>query len=122
MSSDLPNRLGRLCIAGVSWIAIFYLAMPLLVVIAISFTTTEYLKFPPQGFTLRWYWNVVGDPTFVEAFAVSSVAFAHPPVGSGTSVVSGTHRVLAPSFWGAGGCNAPRTRGTRPFGAVQYCR
>jgi putative spermidine/putrescine transport system permease protein len=40
-------------------------------VIAISFTTTEYLKFPPEGLTLRWYWKVVSDPTFVEAFVVS---------------------------------------------------
>ena len=72
MNSNLADRFGRLLIAGVSWIAILYLALPLLVVIAISFTTTEYLKFPPEGLTLRWYWNVVGDPTFVEAFVVSS--------------------------------------------------
>jgi len=48
-----------------------YLALPLLVVIAISFTTTEYLRFPPQGLTLRWYWQILSDPTFVEAFLVS---------------------------------------------------
>jgi putative spermidine/putrescine transport system permease protein len=71
MSPNLANRFGRSLIAGVSWIAMLYLALPLFVVIAISFTTTEYLKFPPQGVTLRWYWQVVSDPTFVEAFVVS---------------------------------------------------
>jgi putative spermidine/putrescine transport system permease protein len=72
MQPQIADRLGRLLIAGTSWIVILYLALPLVVVIAISFTTTEYLKFPPQGFTLRWYWQVVNDPTFVEAFVLSS--------------------------------------------------
>jgi putative spermidine/putrescine transport system permease protein len=71
MNANLTGRLARVLIAGVSWIAMLYLALPLFVVVAISFTTTEYLKFPPQGLTLRWYWQVVSDPTFVEAFAVS---------------------------------------------------
>jgi putative spermidine/putrescine transport system permease protein len=72
MQPQIADRLGRLLIAGTSWIVILYLALPLVVVIAISFTTTEYLKFPPQGFTLRWYWQVVNDATFVEAFVLSS--------------------------------------------------
>jgi putative spermidine/putrescine transport system permease protein len=71
MHADLADRLGRIFIAAVSTIAMLYLALPLLVVIAISFTATEYLRFPPQGLTLRWYWQVVSDPTFVEAFVVS---------------------------------------------------
>src|SRR6516164_260077 len=71
MHAGLADRLGRICIATVSAIAMLYLALPLLVVIAISFTATEYLKFPPQGLTLRWYLQVVSDPTFVEAFVVS---------------------------------------------------
>src|SRR5262249_61668986 len=71
MHTDLADRLGRIFIAAVSTIAMLYLALPLLVVIAISFTATEYLRFPPQGLTLRWYWQVLSDPTFVEAFLVS---------------------------------------------------
>ena len=58
MSANLADRFGRLLIAGVSWIVMFYLALPLFVVIAISFTTTEYLKFRPRGLhcagTGRW--------------------------------------------------------------------
>jgi putative spermidine/putrescine transport system permease protein len=65
------DRFGRLLIAGVSWVVIAYLALPLVVVVAISFTATEYLRFPPQGLTLRWYWKVISDPTFVEAFVLS---------------------------------------------------
>jgi len=71
MRFSLADWFGRLFIAGVSAVVMLYLALPLLVVIAISFTATEYLKFPPQGLTLRWYWQVVSDPSFVEAFVVS---------------------------------------------------
>ena len=71
MHAGLADRLGRICIATVSAIAMLYLALPLLVVIATSFTATEYLRFPPQGLTLRWYWQVLSDPTFIEAFVVS---------------------------------------------------
>ena len=72
MNARVSDRLGRALIAGVSWLVALYLALPLVVVIAISFTTTEYLKFPPEGATLRWYWKVLSDPTFVDAFWVSS--------------------------------------------------
>lgn len=71
MRPNLTERFGRFVIAGVSWLTMLYLALPLFVVVAISFTTTEYLKFPPDGLTLRWYWKVASDPTFVEAFVVS---------------------------------------------------
>ena len=68
MNSNLAERAGRVLIAGVSWVVLCYLARPLLVVIAISFTTTSYLSFPPVGATLRWYANVLSDPTFIEAW------------------------------------------------------
>lgn len=71
MSPHARERLGRALIAGVSMAVLAFLALPLVVVIAISFTTTEYLKFPPDGMTLRWYWSVVNDPTFIEAFIMS---------------------------------------------------
>jgi putative spermidine/putrescine transport system permease protein len=71
MKDIIAERVGRIAIAASSWVILVYLALPLFVVIAISFTTTSYLSFPPVGFTLRWYWNVLGDPTFIEAFVLS---------------------------------------------------
>ncbi|MCL4767862.1 MAG: ABC transporter permease [Hyphomicrobiaceae bacterium] len=71
MQQRIADRLGRLLIAGISWVVVAYLALPLIVVVAISFTTTEYLRFPPQGATFRWYWRFISDPTFVEAFVLS---------------------------------------------------
>jgi putative spermidine/putrescine transport system permease protein len=71
MTSNLAERAGRMLIGSVSWVVLCYLALPLIVVIAISFTTTSYLSFPPVGATLHWYANVLGDPTFIEAFVLS---------------------------------------------------
>src|SRR5438132_945763 len=68
MPANLATRLGRALIGGTAWLVLIFLAVPLIVVIAISFTTTEYLTFPPVGVTTRWYAAVLGDPTFVEAF------------------------------------------------------
>src|ERR1700736_5208075 len=72
MPANLATRLGRALIGGTAWLVLIFLAVPLIVVIAISFTTTEYLSFPPVGMTTRWYAAVLGDPTFVEAFVISS--------------------------------------------------
>lgn len=71
MTPRAREMIGRSLIAGLSLVVLAFLALPLVVVIAISFTATEYLTFPPQGLTWRWYWNVIGDPTFIEAFIVS---------------------------------------------------
>ncbi len=69
--SRSAERAGRGLITAISWIVLCYLTFPLVVVVAISFTTTSYLRFPPVGLTMRWYGNVIGDPTFVEAFVLS---------------------------------------------------
>ncbi len=71
MPTNVAERAGRILIAGLCWVMLCYLALPLIVVVAISFTTTSYLSFPPVGLTLRWYLNVLGDPSFVEAFIMS---------------------------------------------------
>ena len=66
------ERIGRGALLGASWLALAFLAFPLIVVIAISFTTTEYLKFPPIGFTLRWYEAFFDDSSFVKSLLTSA--------------------------------------------------
>jgi putative spermidine/putrescine transport system permease protein len=57
----------------VSWLALAYLVLPLLVVIGASLTTTSFLSFPPQGLTFRWYSVMLGDTTYVSSFITSTV-------------------------------------------------
>ncbi|MSO92520.1 MAG: ABC transporter permease [Rhodospirillales bacterium] len=72
MEERQVRELGRWGVRALSWFGLFYLTAPLLVVIAVSVTETAYLKFPPQGFSLRWYYDFLKDPTYIEAFWLSA--------------------------------------------------
>jgi len=63
--------IGRAALAGFSWLAILYLALPLVILIGVSVTTTAYLQFPPSGFTLKWYAQFLRDPSYVAAIWTS---------------------------------------------------
>lgn len=57
----------------VSFAALAYLALPLVVLVGASLTTTSFLAFPPQGLTLAWYGKMLGDPSYVSAFMTSTL-------------------------------------------------
>lgn len=57
-------------VAYVALTATFILA-PLLVVVAVAFTSANFVSFPPPGWSLRWLAKVVNDPTFMRALANS---------------------------------------------------
>lgn len=71
MSRTAPLSLRRALITSVSLLTFAYLLLPLIVVVGVSITETAYLKFPPQGFTLKWYADFFRDPTYVEALWLS---------------------------------------------------
>lgn len=41
-----------------------FLILPNIVIVPISFTELEYISFPPQGFSLRWYEAFFADPAW----------------------------------------------------------
>ncbi len=49
-----------------------YLLAPLAIVVIISFSSAQFLQFPPPGFSLQWYRNLLGDPAWTSALAVSA--------------------------------------------------
>ncbi|WP_291296875.1 ABC transporter permease [Elioraea sp.] len=53
-----------------------YLMAPVLVVIATSFTATAYPVFPPQGFTWRWFGEVLASPEYLAAMRFSTALAA----------------------------------------------
>jgi len=57
----------------VAWALLIYLVLPLVVIMGASFTTTPYLTFPPQGWTLDWYRQMLADASYVSAFVTSSL-------------------------------------------------
>lgn len=64
----------------VGWTMLFlvlvFLALPILIVIPISFSSSSVLTFPPQGFSLRWYYNVRNADSILSALGLSAqIAF-----------------------------------------------
>jgi putative spermidine/putrescine transport system permease protein len=55
---------------GVASVYVFLLA-PIIVVVIASFNSGEYLKFPPDGLSLRWYWNFFNSAPFVASLLIS---------------------------------------------------
>jgi putative spermidine/putrescine transport system permease protein len=56
-----------------SFAALAYLILPLVVLVGVSLTTTSFLAFPPKGLTLVWYGNMLSDPTYTSAFLNSTI-------------------------------------------------
>ncbi len=50
---------------------LLYLIFPVLVVVAISFSSGNFLVFPPPGLSLRWYEAIAGDPEWISALVVT---------------------------------------------------
>lgn len=46
---------------------LLFLALPILVVTVVSFSSGSYLTFPPPGFGLRWYQAYLGNPGWLAA-------------------------------------------------------
>lgn len=55
-----------------------YLVIPTLIVVPISFTQTDYIAFPPRGFSLQWYGTFLGEGPWrtstLNSFLVASVS------------------------------------------------
>ncbi len=63
----IPDALTRAAAAGVA----IFLVTPILVIFILSFSTSRYLEFPPPGYSLRWYQNLGGDPSWRESLLTS---------------------------------------------------
>ncbi len=76
-----------------------YLVVPTLAVIPVSFTSTDYITFPPEGFSLQWYgvflgegpWRTATITSFIIALASTIAATAIGTLAAlGLSRLSGT--------------------------------
>jgi putative spermidine/putrescine transport system permease protein len=66
------DRLGRIFCGAMLGFVIAFLLLPILVVIPVSFTSTAVFRFPPVGFSLRWYERIGQIDALVEAMALSA--------------------------------------------------
>jgi len=69
-----------------------FLLMPLFLVAPMSFSETTYLKFPPTGFTFKWYAVFFDDPAWISATVRSLVIAAFSAL---LATVAGTLAALS---------------------------
>ncbi|RUT31413.1 ABC transporter permease [Arsenicitalea aurantiaca] len=63
-------------------VILFVIVAPLAVPVMMSVSDTPFMTFPPQGFTLRWYWKVLAEPEVQQSLWVSIRLAAAAAIGS----------------------------------------
>jgi putative spermidine/putrescine transport system permease protein len=97
--STPTERLAR----GMLWIysvaVLIFLIAPVLVIVPLSFNSAPFFTFPPSGVSLRWYGDVLGNPSWLQAIwnsvlvALSTTVLA---TALGTMAASGLSRQEMP--------------------------
>src|SRR5579864_932963 len=78
--------------AVLAGVAVLFLVAPTLIVLMTSFTSSYSLKFPPDGFSLRWYAALL-DARQMQQAALNSLEVA--VIATALSVLLGTSGALA---------------------------
>ena len=83
MSPLLSENQRWQAIKGASGLLYLFLLLPLIVVVLISFTPTQYPTFPPEGFSLDWYAEFFTSDRLLDALWNSLL------VAAGSAIVAG---------------------------------
>lgn len=65
------NNKFRYFIFAFSFLVLLFLVIPTFIVIPISFSSAQYLQFPPPGFSLQWYESFFGNDDWVSSLLLS---------------------------------------------------
>jgi ABC-type spermidine/putrescine transport system permease subunit II len=75
----------RWALRGYTWLILAFILLPLVVISLMSFTPSEFLEFPPQGFSLQWYREFLNSTAWLLAMQNSLIIAVVTAVGA-TSV------------------------------------
>lgn len=67
----LPGHAFNLVLYGSIVLLVVFLLAPLLITAVTSVGTSQYLEFPPRGFSLQWYERFLRDDTWISAIRTS---------------------------------------------------
>lgn len=67
-----------------TWVTMLFVVFPLVIISVMAFNSGEFLAFPPEGFSLRWFEAVAGDPAWLMAIQNSFV------IGAASALVATT--------------------------------
>jgi putative spermidine/putrescine transport system permease protein len=79
----------RRILAVYVFLLVLFLILPLIFLLPISLTSSQFLEFPPRSLSLRWYAAFFADPTWVSAALLSF------RVGIGATIISLVFGTLA---------------------------
>ncbi|MDQ0475354.1 ABC transporter permease [Labrys wisconsinensis] len=67
------SRLGalRYVLAAIGGLVGVFLLLPIALIVALSFGSSQWLQFPPPAWTLKWYRQLLADPDWLAAFLTS---------------------------------------------------
>ncbi|NBB81834.1 MAG: ABC transporter permease subunit [Alphaproteobacteria bacterium] len=87
----------RLAAAALVLAVVFFMLAPLAVIVGASLTAGQFLSFPPQGLSVRWYADVVDDPAYLSAAWTSlklavAVTVAAVAIGTPAAIAIARHR------------------------------
>lgn len=67
-----PTATGRVLLGAFYWMFVAYLALPLILVVLVSFKAAPFVGFPLGPLTLEWYRSVLADDAAMRAFIYSA--------------------------------------------------
>jgi ABC-type spermidine/putrescine transport system permease subunit II len=103
MAAAAPRRRrreGSYLLALVSGAVLAFLALPIVIVVPMSFSSAKSLQFPPPGLSLQWYDNLFSSERWIDA-TVNSLILAF--TASATALVLGTlaaYAIVRGTFFG----------------------
>ncbi|MDF3037568.1 MAG: ydcV 8 [Thermomicrobiales bacterium] len=65
------TRRGTIGLNAVVALLYLFLLAPIVIVVIAAFNAGEYLQFPPDGFSLRWFQSLAASEPFIDAFLFS---------------------------------------------------
>src|SRR5690349_17364793 len=55
----------------VTALLVIFLVAPMIIVVIISFSSAQFLMFPPPGFSMQWYRKIFADPAWLDSLTTS---------------------------------------------------
>src|SRR5207248_2818935 len=100
MTAIDKRTMGRWALTGVAGATFGFILLPLIFVTWLAFFQQAIPSFPPQGYSLKWFFSITENPKFVDGFVLSlQVAVVATVIG----VVIGVPAALCVAryrFWG----------------------
>ncbi len=62
---------GRRWLWGTFWLLVVFLYAPLVILVVFSFNDREFVSFPWEGFTIRWYQTFLDNPNILDSLRTS---------------------------------------------------